>query len=75
MLRMLAVVAALSLGACAGPTYVWEKDGATRGEYEKDNANCTNQAYMMNGANRARPAHLYFRDCMVGQGYALAAVR
>lgn len=76
MSRMLAVVVAMALGACAtGPTYVWGKDGAVQADHDRDQANCTNQAYMMNGANRARPAHLYYRDCMIGQGWQLTEVR
>lgn len=69
------LVVASILAGCAGPTYVWQRDGTEQAEYERDNAGCTNQAYVMNGANRAIPAHVYFKNCMIERGYGLSAVR
>ena len=70
----LALCATIFAGGCASPTFVWTKQGAVAADHARDDAGCTNEAYLSAAATRV-PAVTFYRNCMVARGWTLAEVR
>lgn len=75
-MRTLSIVLLLALAACAQPrpTFLWARDGGTHRELARDNAVCTNEAYMIAGANPYVYAEQAYQNCMIGKGWQLKDV-
>ena len=70
-------LAAMLLVGCASakrPVFLWARDGGTHQVLARDNAVCTNEAYLIAGANPYVYAEQAYQNCMVGKGWQLKDV-
>ena len=75
-MRLLILLAALSLAACNVPKQepdfmVRKSKGQTIEQATADQANCRNQARIIAGVNSTAWYSQAYTDCMVGKGYDL----
>ncbi len=71
------ILFALALAACGAPpkpVFMWARDGGTREVLARENAICTNEAYMIAGANPYVYAERAYQNCMIGKGWTLKDV-
>lgn len=67
----------LILAGCAPPpkpVFMWARDGGTRDVLARENAICTNEAYLVAGANPYVYAERAYQNCMIGRGWILKDV-
>jgi hypothetical protein len=72
--NLFAAVLVIALSGCATPM-IWDKDGATQADYNKDSYQCEKDArqsgYYGGGLAGAIAMRDFFQRCMVAAGYTL----
>lgn len=75
-MRYILLILLVGLAGCSRPmpTFMWARPDGQMSDLRRDNAVCTNQAYVIAGANPYVYAETAYQNCMIGKGWELKDV-